>query len=957
MDRESPRLRIRLMQAVSDLIYAHHWKILGICLAITVFSVFSYSRLGLKLNFVDMLSEDDPAVIHYKSAVDQFGALSFLFIIVESDDLEKSKAYADELAERLPQNQDFVPRVYHKVRIEDYLDDSLLFLKPEELSLLAELFERNSGALSSIMADPGLVGGVGGLADILGGFAAQGEIPDLGEEDQDFGAIFDPLSTLVGSFKDYALKGDKGSREDLKGEMLGRLMQGGEDLPIDISEPYFLDKEKKRLLMLVSSTRPAEDFEWCREYMEYVDQVVAEVNAGFKDPPKTMMTGNAAFMRDDFLVISRDMKVTTAVAFACIMLLFAFSFRNLSSILMVAVPLAVGIIWSFGAAYWVTGKFEAGSWVGGHLTPVTAIFGAILLGLGIDYAILILSRYTEERHRGRSIKQSLDATMTETGVSILTGAVATALAFFSMTMATFEGGREMGRIAGTGIILFVFIMTFGLGSLLVAWDKRREAAGPTQRKFDPKLTRRLARLADGGAPYVVAVLTLVTVFMAYKAPQFKFEYNYLNLEPKNVPSFQLVHKIPEWFGIDTNYGMVISRDLDEDRKLAAELRGKSTVSKVEAISDFIPMDQDKKLPFIRRLEKVTREVRSGLGPDAVPPPGAEPGSTLEAAPMSELDFLELMNDLKRLRDAVGAPGRGLVGLFYLAEIEDGEEGARKLLAELDSLIEALETAPHDKVLANLGVLDRKTERGLAKGFSWLEKMSATEGVTVTSLTDKHPELKDRFMGKEGDFIVYSYPSLVLWEEENLKAVANELREVDPEAMGVAVLFDRILYQLKKDLVRVALIALSVVFVVIFINYLGLWHTVLTLIPLVAGALAMVGTMNLLGWKFNIVNTGMLPLVIGVGVDYGVYVVHRWIAEGKGLSSITPVIESTGRAVSLSAFTTMIGFASVMLSQWRGLHLMGRTLTMGIGFCWVAAVIFLPAILKVIETVKARRGKE
>jgi predicted RND superfamily exporter protein len=119
---------------------------------------------------------------------------------------------------------------------------------------------------------------------------------------------------------------------------------------------------------------------------------------------------------------------------------------------------------------------------------------------------------------------------------------------------------------------------------------------------------------------------------------------------------------------------------------------------------------------------------------------------------------------------------------------------------------------------------------------------------------------------------------------------------------------------------------------------------------------MVGIMNTVGLKFNIVNVAMLPLIIGIGVDYGVYLVHRWIGEGKGDKSIKPVVESTGRAVTLSAFTTMIGFASIIPAQWRGLSLMGSTLTMGIALCWIAAVIYLPSILKIIEMIKGRNGK-
>jgi hypothetical protein len=175
-------------------------------------------------------------------------------------------------------------------------------------------------------------------------------------------------------------------------------------------------------------------------------------------------------------------------------------------------------------------------------------------------------------------------------------------------------------------------------------------------------------------------------------------------------------------------------------------------------------------------------------------------------------------------------------------------------------------------------------------------------------------------------------------------------------MGIATLFERILVQIKADLVRVALIALGLVFLALLISYRNLWHTFLSLIPLLTGAVTMVGVMNLIGLKFNIINTGMLPLIIGVGVDYGVYVVHRYLGEGKGLGSIRPVVESTGRAVTLAALTTMIGFASIIPANWRGLSLMGATLTMGIGFCWLAAVLYLPALLKIVEMVKARKTR-
>jgi len=60
------------------------------------------------------------------------------------------------------------------------------------------------------------------------------------------------------------------------------------------------------------------------------------------------------------------------------------------------------------------------------------------------------------------------------------------------------------------------------------------------------------------------------------------------------------------------------------------------------------------------------------------------------------------------------------------------------------------------------------------------------------------------------------------------------------------------------------------------------------------------------------------------------------------------VESTGRAVALCALTTMIGFGAVATATWRGLAGMGRTMTMGIGFCLIAAIVLLPSLLALIS---------
>ena len=916
-------MRERLLKRLSDLIYLHHRLILVAALVVSGLAGYFYSKLELHLTFLDMLSEKEPAVKQYRYATKNFGSLSFLFVVLEADDVNKAKAYADALAPRLLKHPEFVKRVHYKVDLDLFLQHGLLFLPTPALRELARMVAENPDLLAELDRRPGLLAVTRGLDQVLTKQLGRGALPETSKE-FNLNDFFNPLRQLVVYFKDYGLEGASAKSDQLRQSLLQNLLGQNQKLPFDLSDPYQLSRDGKHLLFLVEPARPAENFEWCTRFMEAVEAEFAAVD---KEVPGVWhgATGNAAIMRDDNRVIRHDIFKTTIIAYVLIMLLFAYSFRNLASILIVGISLALGILWSMGAAYLLVG----------YLTPITSIFGAILLGMGVDYAILTLSRYTEERHHGYTIKQALDTTLTQTGKSIVTGAAATSLAFYTITLGSFRGSQEMGVVAGTGILIFVAVMLLVQTSMLIAWDSRRSLRGPSVARFDPKLMRLLGKGVSRGASVIFPALALLVAGLAYVSPRYALEYNYLNLEPGGTQSIELVNKIPEWFSIDTNFGLIVSDSIEQDREFSQALRRKSTVSLVDSVSTYLPEDQGEKLPSLRKLEPLLRPYGEGMRPEAA---GVRPEE------FSARDYQELRRSLAEVREKI----KGIKGLAYLSDLDEVEAGAGQLMAELDALLAAWDKADPEQVRRNLGSLDRRVAKAVAAGLPKFARLSRSQGLTLVELKRDYPELAERFEGKDGRFLIYSYPSLVIWNENNLKAVVADLKAVSPDAMGVGVLFDRVLFQVKHDLFRIALYALLAVFVVITLAYRNALYMLLTLIPLVAGGLAMVGTMNLLGIKFNIINIGMLPLLVGVGIDYGVYVVHRWISEGRSKASIGPVVESTGRAVSLCALTTMIGFGSVAFAQWRGLAGMGRTMTLGVGFCLIAAVVLLPSLLAIIS---------
>ena len=127
---------------------------------------------------------------------------------------------------------------------------------------------------------------------------------------------------------------------------------------------------------------------------------------------------------------------------------------------------------------------------------------------------------------------------------------------------------------------------------------------------------------------------------------------------------------------------------------------------------------------------------------------------------------------------------------------------------------------------------------------------------------------------------------------------------------------------------------------------------LIIFPLVCGTVWMCGSLYLQDVKLNFYNIVALPTIIGMGIDNGVHLYHRYREEGPG--SMPLVLRSTGGAMLISMLTTMIGFFGLMTATHPGLNAIGRLAMIGLLTCFVTAVLVLPAILEVLEGKRWRR---
>jgi uncharacterized membrane protein YdfJ with MMPL/SSD domain len=97
----------------------------------------------------------------------------------------------------------------------------------------------------------------------------------------------------------------------------------------------------------------------------------------------------------------------------------------------------------------------------------------------------------------------------------------------------------------------------------------------------------------------------------------------------------------------------------------------------------------------------------------------------------------------------------------------------------------------------------------------------------------------------------------------------------------------------------------------------------------------------------------LPLMLGIGEDYGVHLVHEF-REQKGRYRMS---QATAVAVLVDGLTTVVGFGSLMIASHRGLQSLGRVLTLGVSCCMFTSMIMLPALLTIMSRKRERAETE
>jgi hypothetical protein len=265
-----------------------------------------------------------------------------------------------------------------------------------------------------------------------------------------------------------------------------------------------------------------------------------------------------------------------------------------------------------------------------------------------------------------------------------------------------------------------------------------------------------------------------------------------------------------------------------------------------------------------------------------------------------------------------------------AELRGHLLGLRDQLAEL----------PTDAADQRLKEFDQRLAADLVEDLHRLRDVSSPEPI---ALADLPPALRERYVGGSGKWLLRVFGAGCLWEHDALAHFVEEIRRVDPQATGKPFLTLEGLHAMKSGFQWAGVYALLAITAVLLLDFRSLRRTLWALLPLGLGTVATLGLLGLFGVPLNPANMIAFPLILGVGVDNGVHVLHDYLAQGAGRRYL--LSRTIGRGILVAALTTVLGFGTLMIASHRGLFGLGLVLSLGVSCCMLTALVFLPALLR------------
>lgn len=627
--------------------------------------------------------------------------------------------------------------------------------------------------------------------------------------------------------------------------------------------------------------------------MQYLRSLAIEVAQRFPGVSLSM-TGEVALEHEEMETVNRDMLVSSIVSLVLVCLALWLGLRSMRLLLVTFIALIVGLVLTAGFAAIAVG----------HLNLISVAFAVLYIGLGVDFATHFCLRYQECRSHGMDSEQAILDSMDTVGNSLLLCAGTTVIGFLAFVPTDFVGVSELGVISGAGIFIGLFISLTLLPALLKLLPIKTWPAtsGTNLPDWVYTFPFRHAKLIVIGAMIAAVLAGLILT-------QLRFDANPINLRDPTTPSVIAFKKLLRTKNDSPFATSALTDSLEHANELAARFAKLPSVHEAITLSSMVPTDQEAKLEIIDNLNLIMPAQLNRFE--------AAPGSSDVRAALVKLDGI-LQKTVEQpttqvAREVLVKLHRDILDFI---EYADSQTNPATHYARLDASI--LQLLPHTMLMLRDGL--KATEIGL---------------------DDIPEEIRSHWVSKDGVYRVLVLPKEDLNDPENLKVFVNDIMNTYPNVFGLPIGDVTSGQAVVKAFVQAFSSALVMIFLFLWVLTRSIKDTFLIMTPLLLAAL-LTGACNvLLHNPFNFANIIVLPLLLGMGVDSGIHIVHRLHHQENHFELLQ---SSSARGVFYSALTTLCSFSSLAFNTHAGTASMGLLLAIGISLTILCSLLVLPAML-------------
>lgn len=661
-----------------------------------------------------------------------------------------------------------------------------------------------------------------------------------------------------------------------------------------------------------------------------------------------------------------ELPALLAASLLVLLAVLAVMYRNISDVVVGVGGLAIAIVWMAGAAV-LLGPDYAG--LVGPFSQIAVAVPVLVVGLGIDYSVHLVTRYREEVLRGRGASGAAVRSLQRVGVALVLATIATVTGFLANAAAPLPPVADFGVFAALGVVASLVVLVGLVPAVRVLLDRR--GRGPHRPVGDVAVvaaaTSACARVATTRPRVVLSAAAAVLVVATIVSSGLGTSFSQEDFIPEESDAAVTLDLLDRRFGGDTTEttDVIVTwsgdhpqswRDLDRFEQRAADVDGVEASDGRAATAS----------PLSRASEVVSR---AGDVTDAVTGSGAASTDDLVEQMLATLRVDQLPASLRgELADAVAERVPGEVASYettsgvsaekavagFLADVDVGHDGGHDVdevareRAGMRALREA--GAPVDELADEERELLRDADRLRDAGVSEDGVAPTVDARAVTRVLERRGDLIGVV---DGDAALVSVATR--GGEADARRIARELTEAAPEAWGARATSEQLviddtmreLADAQTDAIGTSLAAAGLLMVVVYGARRRPMLGVVSLLPALTSVPMVLATMRAAGLSMNAMTATIASIAIGIGVPYGIHFTNRYLAEAAARptsEAVTTALSTTGVGMVGSAVTTAAAFLVLSASGFPPVAQFGAITAATIAYALASAMVVQPAAI-------------